>query len=400
MLNQLQTFLIDESLNLEKLDSFLKEPNYLEILGVSHKELQHSNFLAWFLDWNGSHKIGNYFLKSFINLLEITPEEKIRMNLSNLSNTIVKREYKNIDILIVNRDLNFTICIENKIYAGKSGANQLVEYYNVVENIWHSNKQHKNYYVYLTPFPRDLTEKENEIGYINITYREILEIIEDTIQSRNISESTKPLVLNYIQNFKKNIMKESNEIALAQEIYRKHKAAIDFIINNKPNLTSLFKKINQFLLNHDKYENLTPDDNGFIRFLPKEVVGAFDYDKSWGNSNKRTAFALEIICEYESIWVKFCFGHLWGENKEEKQNKKDASFTTMKKFDSLKGLTTKSKSSSKWVAVARYTIMTTSNEEIYEYDNLFSAFLDKFKLFEDKLLNQWTSEVKEKITKA
>ena len=182
MLSQLQTFLLEEGLNLEKLDSFLNEPNYLEIFGISYKELQHSNFLAWFLDPNGSHKAGSYFLKSFINLIEMPEEIKIRINLYDLENTKILREHKNIDILIINDSIHFTICIENKIKAGKSSTNQLLEYYDKVESMWTESSNHSNFYIYLTPFPRSLSQKEIDVGYINLTYREILDIIEELLR--------------------------------------------------------------------------------------------------------------------------------------------------------------------------------------------------------------------------
>lgn len=396
MLGKLQRFIIEEDLSLKKLEVFLSEPNYFEILGISHKELQHSNFLAWLLNPKGSHMIGNYFLKKFINLLEIAPNDKIRMNLSNLTDTIIRREYKNIDLLIINNNLNFTICIENKIYADKSGENQLTRYHNLVESMWSGKK---NYYVYLTSYPRDLTEEESEKGYVNITYREILDIIQDTAKYSPPSKDTESLVANYIKNLKKNIMKESDEILLAQEIYRKHKSVINFIINNKPNLGSLFKKISNYLSANEKYENLTPTDDRIIRFLPKSIVSVFDYEKSWGNLTHPTAFALEIFCESDVIWVKFCFGALWGENQDIKQQKKDSYFSTMNKFTSLSGINTQSKSSSKWVAVAKEKIMSTNDDEIFEHEDLYTAFLEKFKQFEKRTLEPWTKEVKEKIIK-
>jgi len=171
MINALEKLVIEESLQLEKIEAFLEQPNYFEILGVSSKELQHSNFLAWIFDPKGSHNAEDFCLKSFINKLPLEPELKIKLNLANLENTQILREYQCIDLLIVNEDAGFTICIENKIYAPKSGENQLLKYYEIVENTW-SKEEHQNIYVYLTPTPRSLTEEEADINYVNITYGE------------------------------------------------------------------------------------------------------------------------------------------------------------------------------------------------------------------------------------
>lgn len=402
MIEKLKNVVIDESQNLEKLKLYLSQPNFMEILGVSHRELQHSNFLSWMLNSNASHNIGNYFLKSFINLLNISSEDKIRINLSNLENTKVHRELYDIDLLIVNEDLKFTICIENKIKSGKSGENQLLKYNEIVENIW-SDEKHKNYYVYLTPFPRTLTDKEIEIDYINITYQSILDILNDTITSKQPNTETKPLIEHYIKNLEKNIMGVSKEVKLAQEIYQKHKEAIDFIVNNKPSLYSreLFDKINDFFKNHDNYENLTPKNKSIIRILPKEIIPYFEYDtKSWAETN--TSFALEIFCEQERIWMKFCFGAIWNENDRERLQKiKDENFKKMQGFSSIsRKVAKRSKSSSKYPSVANFDIIKINDKVFEESEDAFTAFVKKFNKFEENTLNKWTEEVKEKITKA
>jgi len=403
-IEKLQDLVINESQRLEKLKLFLSQPNYLEILGISHRELQHSNFLAWMMNSRSSHDIGNYFLKSFINLLPFSPEDKIRINLSNLEGTKILREYNDIDLLIVNDSLKFSICIENKIKAGKSGDNQLLKYYEIVENIW-SDKEHRNYYVYLTPFPRTLTEKELEIEYINLTYQSILEILEDTVKSKQPSEETAPLIDNYINNLKKNIMGISKEAKLAQEIYRKHKSAIDFIVNNKPSLYSkeLFRQINEFFIQHEQYENLTPKDKNIIRILPVNTVPYFNYKtNSWGET--KSSFALEIFCEQEKIWMKFCFGAINIKSENERlrlQSIKDEMFSLMKEFSSISSkIVRRSKSSSGYPSVANFDIIRLNDKVLLETDDVFSAFKIKFQKFEENTLNKWTEEVVNKITKA
>ncbi|PKV51720.1 PD-(D/E)XK nuclease superfamily protein [Aquimarina sp. MAR_2010_214] len=403
-IEKLQNLVIDENQRLEKLKLFLSQPNYLEILGISHRELQHSNFLAWMMNSRASHDIGNYFLKSFINLLPLPPEDKIRINLSNLEGTKIHREFNDIDLLIVNTELKFTICIENKIKASKSGDNQLLKYYEIVENTW-SDKEHKNYYVYLTPFPRTLTEKEIEIEYVNLTYQSILDILEDTVISKRPSEETTPLIDNYINNLKKNIMGISEEAKLAQEIYKKHKTAIDFIVNNKPTLYSpeLFGQINDFFIQHEQYQNLTPKDKNIIRVLPLNTIPYFNHKtNSWDGT--QSSFALEIFCEREKIWIKFCFGAINTKSEEERhrlQKIKDDAFSGMKEFKSISSkIIRRSKSSSGYPSVANFDIVKLNDKVFSETEDVFSAFKLKFQKFEKNTLEKWSDEVEQKITKA
>ena len=50
----------------DRLDLGLKNPNIFEILRISKNEIRHSNFLSWLLDPNGTHKLGDIFLKRFL----------------------------------------------------------------------------------------------------------------------------------------------------------------------------------------------------------------------------------------------------------------------------------------------------------------------------------------------
>ncbi len=400
-LEKLKDFVITENSSLELIERFLQRNNYMEVFGIAHHELSHSNFLAWLLQPTASHNLGSYFLKKFLNLIETIPaEEKIKINLSDLDETAVWREYKQIDLVIYNEALNLCICIENKIKSGKSRADQLTSYYQTIENQWPSGENQSNYYIYLTPFARALGEEEINLCYENITYREILGILEEIRLEKLLSTAFIPLLDTYIENLKNNILMDNDTIKLAQKIYRKHSAAINFIVKNKTNLSTLFKDINTFLINSDKYINITPSHNSIIRFLPQEIATCFDYNNSWGGETQRTNFALEIFCNIDAIWVKFCFGKIHGENKEEKQALKNKYFEMMKGFSSLKGYTTTgSKPTSNWVTAARYTIMKTSDDSIYDYDSLLLAFQDKFQQFEQRVLEEWRKEVQKNITK-
>lgn len=65
--NQLKELILDEDFtNLQNLAS--EEVNLMEILGVAHRELQHSNFLAGLFNPNESHNLDDFAVKEFIKL--------------------------------------------------------------------------------------------------------------------------------------------------------------------------------------------------------------------------------------------------------------------------------------------------------------------------------------------
>jgi hypothetical protein len=96
-----------------------------------HEEVcLHSRFLSVLLSPESSHKQGKRFLELFLELLEID------FNMDNVEvypKEADKKEYKNIDILIINRISKQAVIIENKIYAPDSNhedRGQLEGYFN------------------------------------------------------------------------------------------------------------------------------------------------------------------------------------------------------------------------------------------------------------------------------
>lgn len=105
-----------------------REVNVFDILKISETEIRHSNMLAWLLDANQNHGLGDYFIRQLY--LRITGEE----NPENVDFKKFKiyREEHNIDLLLVNPESKIVICIENKINAAESKT-QLKKYYDIVQ---------------------------------------------------------------------------------------------------------------------------------------------------------------------------------------------------------------------------------------------------------------------------
>lgn len=65
--SQLKELILDDDFtNLQNLVN--EEVNLMDILRVSHRELQHSNFLSWLFDPNATHSLGDFAFKEFIKI--------------------------------------------------------------------------------------------------------------------------------------------------------------------------------------------------------------------------------------------------------------------------------------------------------------------------------------------
>src|SRR3989304_120674 len=115
----LEAFLQDD--DLEKLEEIAQEFNIFEVLDVVRQDPRHSSFLAWLLDPNGSHNLGDYFLKRFLWRTTATgrdrglaPATPIDVDALDLTDVTVRREWNNMDILISSESQQFVCAIENK----------------------------------------------------------------------------------------------------------------------------------------------------------------------------------------------------------------------------------------------------------------------------------------------
>lgn len=120
------------SAEIDRLGGTISSLNLFRAAGMSWSELRHSDLLAFFLSPIESHRLGDKFLKRFLDhvLLEhpevavLSPEELASWTLGD---THVYRERDHIDILLLNMRLGLAVIIENKTGSQEHG-DQLKRY--------------------------------------------------------------------------------------------------------------------------------------------------------------------------------------------------------------------------------------------------------------------------------
>ena len=221
----------------EMLSGWREEVDVFDVLGLDGSEEFHSNFLAWLLDPKGSHGMGDHFLQGFLAASDAPRAIRAGDRLS----TTVRREYYlehegesgRLDIRILNQGAHFVCAIENKVWAPESG-NQLAWYRKVLE---HDHPDHRVHRVFLTPrgvTPDDPEEREH---WTTMSYTDVLRLVEGAIATARDTENEDVIAFlrQYAITLGRNIVPEvSNDVhALARRIYRKHKQAIDLIIEHR-----------------------------------------------------------------------------------------------------------------------------------------------------------------------
>jgi hypothetical protein len=244
-----------------------KQPNIFSALGIGKHEIRHSNFLAWLLNPNESHGIGDLFLTQFLR--DIVLDEKckeislIDLPDLNLNKTVIYREWNNID-LVLQID-NIVIAVENK-FLSTEHSDQLKRYKKIIEA---SFVKERKIFVYLTPDGDEASEKD---AYINYSYERILEILEELIllHKSSLNNSTILYISDYINAVKLLVMENSPINDLAIKIYNNHKELLDLIFEVKPDSIRLLDNVVRTFV-ESKGLILGSQAKGYVRFLPKEL---------------------------------------------------------------------------------------------------------------------------------
>ena len=184
----LQNFLLDTD-TFHQLEKWTNNFNLFRVLSIEHMEIKHSNILAWLLDPNENHNLGDLFLSEFLKLL-VQDEEKpfdilfldpytFSVYREESSKKESSKKESRMDILLISQEKNTEkgtiIVIENKIYSSESEG-QLQKYKEGIEKKY---PHYKKIFVFLTPDGRDGVDE----NWLPISYQNIYEILEKILQT-------------------------------------------------------------------------------------------------------------------------------------------------------------------------------------------------------------------------
>lgn len=237
-MDSLKNFLLDTSLLEELENSFNNKPNIFSILKVENREIRHSNLLAWLLNPKENHNLGNTFLSKFIETfvkLHIKENNAVKLLLMNYDNFKIRREWKYIDLLLLNEEEKVAFVVENKINT-KEHDNQLSRYYETAEEDF---RGYDIYYIFLTLDGSDPEEMKDV--WHPMSYEDVLYILEDILSKDALNDDVKMIINNYKEIVRSLIEMENPQVKeLCMQIYEKHKKAIDLIFENIPSGENMF----------------------------------------------------------------------------------------------------------------------------------------------------------------
>lgn len=387
----LKNFLFDIACleQLEDINSF----NAFDVLKIARTEIRHSNVLAWLLCPKENHGFGEKILHS-LNLFIVKAgfvnnNTAFKIFTMNYSDVIIYREWQNIDILIESKEEKYIICIENKVDS-QDHDNQLNKYFEIINSKY--DDEYTKIFLYLTP--DGLAPRQDDYGVWNcIKYETIIHIIEKELQQANLNPDVKGFISNYVEILRRETMENTKISELCQEIYRRHKMALDLIYEHRPDR---LQNVAEYLMMWCKKQNANEriifveekSSKSYCRFRTQymdSLILSSDGISGWGTKNHYFYEIASYLDKNDN--VKFCIQLAFNSTNLERENRNQ-----LEKIDNILE-NRKLKENWQWRTVFKTKTVTVKENELLpdmsDNDNNIYKNLDKmleeiFKL-EEKL---------------
>ena len=225
----LREFLLDIEC-LDPLTEWTNKFNMFDILRITRTEIRHSNILAWILNPNENHGMGDSVIRGFIqHITTMFPDDMDVFDtlLMDYHTFTIQREWHNIDILAVSLNEKFVLCIENKIDSVEHD-DQLNRYREIIENTY---PDYSKIYIFLSPGGIEASDTEY---WCSMSYEEVLKIVENAKKKVQLLPDVELLINNYVEAVRRDIVGDERLVQICTEIYAKHKKALDLIFENRP----------------------------------------------------------------------------------------------------------------------------------------------------------------------
>ncbi len=290
----LEAFVV-ENADLESLEGLLAQFNIFEAIGVIREEVHHSDFLAFLLDPRQNHRLGDAFVRRLLQKILIAakdlapPLSPVHLDSWDLGRLTVRREWQNIDILLVDKSNRLVVVIENKIDSTEHSG-QLGSYLRLVRAEYPA-PEWRHLAIDLTP----AGEAPSETDYLPADYDLVAEAVETVAESRRpaLDPVLYGLMVHYVHMLRRHIVTDSEIADLCHRIDQRHRRALDHIFKHRLNRLA---EIQDILLDcvrsrEDLIEDSTWSKN-FVRF-GHVAWEALPTGSGWTPSGRLVLFTFE-----------------------------------------------------------------------------------------------------------
>lgn len=285
----LEAFVLDNP-ELERLEAIAGEFNPFSAMGWIRQELRHSAFARWFFDPSETHGLGTYPLRLFLKsvIAKGTPEGAPTLfdaDNWDLVQTRAQVEWSNIDLLLRNDDERFLVVVENKVDTSEHSG-QLSRYRATVESQF---RDFKTLFVLLSPGG----DQPSDEAYVPWSYLEFAQLIERLLERREsqIGQDVARFLGHYAEMVRRHIVEDSEVQALCQQIYAKHRHALDLILEHRPDRAQEVSDVVQRLVG-ERGVILDQCSKAYTRFATP-ILDRVPRGAGWTNTGRMLLFEAE-----------------------------------------------------------------------------------------------------------
>jgi hypothetical protein len=357
--------------------------NVFKTLNIVNTEIRHSNVLAWLFDPNETHQLKDLFFKYFLQKMYLENQAMLKsldieqLFLWDFDDITVYREKDHIDILIVDDTHKLVIAIENKVKSTEH-SNQLNRYKDIILKQY-PNQAYKKIFIYLTIDQ----EEPSDSDWIPISYLDVLELI-DKVKLKTV-DKVKIFLEDYSEIIRREIMEDEKLVKLCQDIYKRHKNALDLIYQYKPDeISEISNTIIQSLNTSEQFKLKTSKKN-IIRFSTNTIDSINEKFKEVaapGWVKEKAVLLYEIKLQAKQISLNIVVGPTVDDSRN-------------KIVEHYKQMTSNHiKDSSKWTTLKSLNLLSMKSIEeteniIDKIENNFTSIVTKFALEIDKVFENY-----------
>lgn len=297
--------LVIDNAELDRLEARLGRFNLFEAAGLVRHEIRHSSFLAFLLDPNQPHGLGDSFLKGLLQ--EILSNDHARtlhvlspldLHLADLSDSHVQREWQNIDIIVRNDQHRVFLAIENKIGSGEH-SRQLERYRDIVER--ELGEEWNIILCFLAPDIHDPSDDQ----YIPLSYDSVHTLLAKLLAryESNLGADFALVARHYLELLATHVINDPALDKLCNDIYQKHKIALDLIFQKRASPRAVLRAaVDGWISAHSNEVVADSTGNAYIRFVPNAWLR---FSPVIGSSKGGELHALYVLVTLreDQVWI-------------------------------------------------------------------------------------------------
>ncbi|ATN36410.1 hypothetical protein ACO34A_21720 [Rhizobium sp. ACO-34A] len=208
-----------------------------EALGMVRSEVRHGNYLAYLLNPGRPHGFTTQILRSFLMCIaqHCSSTESglglkpLDVHLLDIDQADVRREWRNIDLIIVLRSAKVVIPIELKIDSVQ-GFDQLERYRKIVEQEWPKSDDWRHINVFLTKHEEDPVDAEN---WEPLRIADLVEHLEILANQPNENPAS-TMFRAYLRMLRRHHLEDRRLEEIARKLWAQHGEALGFLADRRP----------------------------------------------------------------------------------------------------------------------------------------------------------------------